>query len=87
MTNDEVKQFFIDNGAYCNFEIVNSPKFIHYDTIPDEKTGGFKLISSTQFIDTIIFIYFCILFIVSCETLFFNFNYKIVITFFLQLIR
>ena len=27
MTNNEVKQFFIDNGCYNDFEIVNSPFF------------------------------------------------------------
>ena len=27
MTNEEVNQFFIENGAYPDFEIVNSPMF------------------------------------------------------------
>lgn len=53
MTNDEVKQFFKDNGAYYEFKIQNSPMFVHYDIVPDEKTGGFKSVSSTHSVDTI----------------------------------
>jgi len=30
MTNQEVKQFFLDNGAYYDFEITSIPVFNHY---------------------------------------------------------
>ena len=53
MTNAEVEKFFKDNGAYYDFKIQNSPRFVHYDIVPDEKTNGFKLVSSTHSVDTI----------------------------------
>jgi hypothetical protein len=33
MTNDEIKQFFIDNGAFGDFKIINTPIFLHYDIV------------------------------------------------------
>lgn len=53
MTNDQVKQFFRDNGAYYELDVVNTPVFQHYYIIHNTKTNGLQLMNKTCAVDNI----------------------------------